>query len=137
VPFVLVADATDVPFNGASGERIFTPTSVGDIAESNEMFAGHMVFDLSDLEWGADPAEIDASLFVGQLEVFVPEGVDVKFRGHADMGGVQLFDLHRTGTDVNLSSNETSGDGPELILNADVFAGEIVVHRTNDQAKEN
>jgi predicted membrane protein len=109
---------------------------VDEIAESNQMFAGHMVFDLSDLEFGDEPVVIDASVFVGQLEVFVPEGVDVDFRGHADMGGVQLFGLHRTGTDVNLSSNETSGDGPDLILNADVFAGEIVVHRTNDQAKE-
>lgn len=136
VPFVLVADATDVPFSRASGERIFTPASVDEIPESNELFAGHMVFDLSGLEWGTDPVEVDASVFVGQLEVFVPEGVDVNFRGRAGMGGVRFFDLHRTGTDVHLSANDDTGDGPELILNAEVFAGEIVVHRTADQAKE-
>lgn len=137
VPFVLVADSTDVPFAGGSvGERIFYPTAVDQIADRQEMFAGHMVFDLSELEFGDEPVEIDASVFMGQLEVFVPEGVDVEFRGHVDMGGVQLFDVLRTGTDVTTTNDETGGGGPLVVLDTDVFMGEVIVHRTNDQAKE-
>lgn len=136
VPFVLVADATDISFAGGTGERIFNPTGVAQIAGSHELFAGHMVFDLSDLEFGSEPVEINASVFMGQLEVFVPEGVDVEFRGHVDMGGVQLFDVHRTGTDVTISNDETGDGGPSVILDTDVFMGEVVVHRTNDQARE-
>jgi hypothetical protein len=137
-PFVLVADSTDVPFaRGTVGERTYDPTRVDEIAANHEMFAGHMVFDLSELEFASEPVEIKASVFMGQLEVLVPEGVDVDFRGHVDMGGVQLFDVHRTGTDVNLRSREETGDGgPVVVLNTDVFMGEVVVHRTNDQAKE-
>jgi hypothetical protein len=136
VPFVLVADATDIPFaQGSVGERIFDPTEVDQIPDSHEMFAGHMVFDLSDLEFGSDPVEIDASVFMGLLEVYVPEGVDVEFRGHVEMGGVELFDVHRTGGDVTISTDESDG-GPLVVLNTDVFMGEVVVHRTNDQAKE-
>jgi phage shock protein PspC (stress-responsive transcriptional regulator) len=136
VPFVLVADATDIPFaQGSVGERIFDPTEVDQILASHEMFAGHMVFDLSDLEFGSEPVEIDASVFMGLLEVYVPEGVDVEFRGHVEMGGVELFDVHRTGGDVTISTDESDG-GPLVVLNTDVFMGEVVVHRTNDQAKE-
>lgn len=136
VPFVLFADTTDIPFRQGTGERIFSPTSIGEVDNGYELFAGHMVFQLDDMEWDSEPVTIDARVFMGQLEVFVPRGVDVRFEGHADMGGLHFFDVERTGTDVNLNIDEDTGDGPELVLNTDVFMGEIVVHRTEQQAKE-
>lgn len=136
VPFVLLADTTDIPFDQGTGERVYTPATADEIAGSHELFAGHMVFQLDDVEWDSEPVTIDARVFMGQMEVFVPQGVDVRFEGHAEMGGLHFFDIHRTGADVNLNVDEDTGGGPELILNTDVFMGEVVVHRTEEQAKE-
>lgn len=136
VPFVLVADQVDVPLDSGTGERRYAPTTVDQIAADHEMFAGNMAFDLSDLEWGPEPVVIDARLFVGQMQIEVPEGVDVKFRGHVDMGVVNVFGRERSGNDIDLNSTTEAGDGPELILNTDVFMGEIVVRHSDEQAKE-
>lgn len=136
VPFVLFADTTDVPFSQGTGERIYTPIAAGDLGNDYELFAGHMVFQLDDMEWDSDPVTIDANVFMGQMEIFVPQGVDVRFEGHAEMGGLRFFDIERTGTDVNLNIDEDTGNGPELILNTGVVMGEVVVHRTEEQAKE-
>lgn len=136
VPFILFADTTDIPFSQGTGERIYTPIAAGDINSDYELFAGHMVFQLDDMEWDSEPLTIDANVFMGQMEIFVPQGVDVRFEGHAEMGGLRFFDIERTGTDVNLNIDEDTGNGPELVLNTDVFMGEVVVHRTEEQAKE-
>ncbi|MEX0789474.1 MAG: PspC domain-containing protein [Actinomycetota bacterium] len=136
VPFVIFADTTHIPFGNGSGERTYSPVLPTEAADEYELFAGHLVIDLEDMRWGPEPVTVNAGLFMGQMEIFVPEGVDVKFDGHTQMGGVHLFGLERTGTDVNLRSDQDSGDGPELILNTDVFMGEIVVHRTAETAKE-
>jgi phage shock protein PspC (stress-responsive transcriptional regulator) len=136
VPFVMYVDTTNVPFSQGTGERVYTPIAAGDIDDNYELFAGHMVFQLDDLEWDSEPVTIDASVFMGQMEIFVPQGVDVRFDGHAQMGGLRFFDIERTGTDVNLMRDEDAGNGPELVLNTDVFMGEVVVHRTEEQAKE-
>lgn len=137
IPFVMFAGTTQIPFSQGTGERIYAPITPDAIAAGHELFAGHMVFQLDDMEWGSEPVIIDASVFMGQMEIFVPQGVDVRFDGHAEMGGLRFFDLHRTGTDVNLNIDEDpSGNRPELVLNTDVFMGEVVVHRTEEQAKE-
>lgn len=136
VPFILFADTTDIPFSQGTGERIYTPIAAGDVNNDYELFAGHMVFQLDDMEWDSEPLTIDANVFMGQMEIFVPQGVDVRFEGHAEMGGLRFFDIERTGTDVNLNIDEDTGNGPELVLNTDVFMGEVVVHRTEEQAKE-
>jgi phage shock protein PspC (stress-responsive transcriptional regulator) len=136
VPFVLISDAAEINISAGSGERIYTPGSPAELAESHEMFAGHLVFDLSRMEWGSEPLTIDANLTIGQIEVLVPEGVDVDFRGHAEMGGINHFDVERHGTDVDLSSPDAADGGPELILDANVFMGEIQVDRSGTPAKE-
>ena len=136
IPFVLVADSTEIPFSRGTGERFYNPTSPEQLAADHELFAGYMAFDLNDMEWGSGPVNIEASVFMGQLEVFVPRGVDVRFDGHVEMGGIHLFDRERTGTDVSLTLDEDTGDVPQLILNADVFMGEVVVHRTEAFTEE-
>lgn len=136
VPFVLVADQIDLPADGASGDRLYAPTSANEVEAQHRMFAGNMSFELSEMEWGADPVEINANLGMGQIEIEVPEGVDVKFRGHVGIGAVNLFGRERSGSNVGLKVDEETGEGPELIVDADMFIGEIVVRRTPEQARE-
>lgn len=136
VPFVLVAEQIDLPVDRGSGDRLYAPTSADELAAQHRMFAGNMSFELSEMEWGTDPVAIDANLGLGQIEIEVPEGVDVKFRGHVGIGAVNLFGRERSGSNVGLKVDQETGEGPELIVNADMFIGEIVVRRTPEQAKE-
>jgi hypothetical protein len=136
VPFVLISDAAELNLSAGVDERIYTPASADELAESYELLAGHLLFDLSEMEWGSEPVTIDANLSMGQIEVLVPEGVDVNFDGHVEMGGLQLFEQERGGTDIDLRSIGNSDDGPQLNLNAEVFMGEIEVTRLATSAKE-
>jgi len=136
LPFVLVGSTVDLAVRGGVGERIYAPTTLAEITGDHRLFAGSMKFDLARMEWGPEPVEIDANVFMGQIEVLVPEGVDVRFTGHAQMGQVELFGQTREGTDVDLNVIGDSGEGPELILDARVFMGQVTVSRTGTPAKE-
>jgi phage shock protein PspC (stress-responsive transcriptional regulator) len=137
VPFVLISDAAEVDLSAGVDKRIFTPDSPAELAESHELMAGRLLFDLSRMEWGTEPVTIDAKVSMGQVEVWVPEGVDVDFDGHVEMGRLELFEQRRDGRNVSLNSaGSTEGAGPQLVLNAEVYMGEIEVTRTGTPAKE-
>lgn len=136
IPFVIFAGTTNIPFGNGTGQMSYSPVLPAETAGEFELFAGQLVIDLDGLRWGPEPVTVNASLFAGQMEIFVPRGVDVTFEGHTQMGGVRFFDQERTGTDVKLSSDQGFGDGPKLVLNTEVFMGEVVVHRTEATAKE-
>lgn len=135
LPAVFVAGLTNTPVIGGVGERTFVPASITELGEDHRLFAGSITFDLSRMDWGLEPVEIEASVFMGQIEVFVPEGVTVDFRGRAQMGQVQLFDQVREGTDVGLNTIRGTRDGPTLVLDTRVFMGQVVVSSTNTPAR--
>lgn len=136
LPFVMIGNRVDLPFAGGAGDRTFVPTSAAGLPEKSELFAGRIVFDLTQMAWGDEPVTISANVFMGQIEVTVPEGVDVEFEGRAQMGEVNMFDRTRGGTDVSLNVRDGAPGGPRLILDANVFMGQIDVNRSGTPAKE-
>lgn len=136
LPFVMIGNRVDLPFAGGAGERTFMPTSAAGLPEKSELFAGNIIFDLTQMAWGEEPVTVEANLFMGQIEVLVPEGVDVDFRGQAQMGQVNMFDRTREGTSVNLNVRDEVAGGPRLLLETNVFMGQINVNRSGTPAKE-
>lgn len=136
LPLVLIGPRVDLPFAGGTGQRTFAPTSAAGLPERTELFAGKIDFDLTRMAWGEEPVVIEADLFMGQIEVTVPDGVDVEFRGHSQMGEVNLFDRSRGGTGVTLDARDPVSGGPRLILDTTVFMGQIDVNRSGTPAKE-
>ena len=135
-PFVLLGPRLNVPLGGGVGERSYYPVTAEELAGDYDMFAGELTFDLSGMEWDSEPAELDANLFMGKIEVLVPEGVEVQFNGSAEMGSLELFDQGREGTSVTMFTTQGPAGGPRLVLDADVFMGEVSVIRTVNPAKE-
>lgn len=136
VPVVLIGSDVTIPLSGGMGERNYHPRTAGELAGTHELFAGQLSFDLTDMQWGEDPVEIEADVFMGQIQVLVPDGVDVHLDGHVQMGAIELFGLNRSGTDVGLNRMEGSGGRSRLVLDAEVFMGEVTVNRSGEPAKE-
>lgn len=136
IPLVMIGSHLNVPITGGIGEEVYAPVTAGELAGDHELFVGSLTLDLADMQWDDRPVEVEASVFMGQIEVFVPDGVDVRFSGHAQMGALELFGLNRGGTDVDLNRVEGTSAGPQLVLDTRVVMGKVDVNRTGTPAKE-
>lgn len=130
--FVVVGNQADIPYRGGMGDRTYRPLSAEELSGDYEMFAGKLRFDFSDMQWN-EPAELNTELVFGSIEIVVPEGVDVRFTGKAEIGSLELFDQQRKGQDISLTSEDDSGTSPELTIDARVFTGQITVNRGGNQ----
>ncbi|MDQ4149771.1 MAG: cell wall-active antibiotics response protein, partial [Actinomycetota bacterium] len=136
-PLAFGAGMIDVPLRGGFGERFYAPLETSELRDEYRLVAGELNLDLTDLEWGAEPVEIDASVAMGELFVTVPSDITVDFRGHAAMGEVSAFGETRGGVGVNLDVvDEAAGDAPTLILDASASMGSVQVTRSPRLGRE-
>jgi phage shock protein PspC (stress-responsive transcriptional regulator) len=127
-PFAWAAALVDVPLEGGYGPRFYAPVSASSVADEYHLIGGEMLIDLTDLEWGAEPVDIDATVAFGKLELIVPDGVDVRFHGSAGVGQVEFFDDQRDGVDVDVDSSRAgSPSSGRLILDMRTSFGKVEV----------
>ncbi|GAB3028082.1 hypothetical protein GCM10011376_16530 [Nocardioides flavus (ex Wang et al. 2016)] len=111
-------------------DRYFTPTSAGEVRETYEFSGGRFTLDLSgvsDLD-SLDGREVSVDGVGGQVEVVVPDGMDVSVQAQVVGGDVQLFDRRADGFDVTLQNSLDGGDDvPDLSIDIDLVAGQVVV----------
>jgi phage shock protein PspC (stress-responsive transcriptional regulator) len=127
-PFAWAGALVDVPLEGGFAGRSYSPTVVEELRDEYRLAGGVLQIDLTELEWGRGPVEIDASVAFGAIEVLVPEGVEVDFRGSVGAGEIEFFDQIRDGVEVELAA--TAGEmGAErtLVLDARSSFGKIEV----------
>ncbi|HEX2258203.1 MAG TPA: PspC domain-containing protein [Actinomycetota bacterium] len=137
LPFAYVGGMIDVPLGGGVGQRFYAPGSVVELRDQYRLFAGEMTLDLTRMEWGSNPVEVDTSVAFGEILVLVPEDVNVDFRGHANAGEVHMFDQSREGLDVDLRSARRADEGePLLILEASASFGTIQVTKGRPEAPD-
>lgn len=108
-----------------------TPATVAEIEEVYDFGAGELSLDLTGLEdpEGLDDRTIRLEGGVGQIEVTVPEGVDVVV--DATVGGpgnIQLFGVDRGGISTEWDQRFERGDVAELTIDAELGVGEIIVN---------
>jgi phage shock protein PspC (stress-responsive transcriptional regulator) len=139
LPFLFVASLlstwSHVPWTAGTGDRSYTPGSAASVAKPYELVAGTMNIDLTQMSWGSEPVKVKAGVTFGQINVDVPRGVNVVAHTHTDIGSVTLFEANRSGTNVDLSTNESSIDQPTLTLDLKAFMGDVEVHRAAAQAR--
>jgi phage shock protein PspC (stress-responsive transcriptional regulator) len=128
VPAGAVA-ATDIEFDGAIGERDYTPATVTDIpADGYELGIGQLKVDLRGLPW-ADGTVVQAptKLGVGQTVISVPTSVCVV--GHADARAGELWARGESnaGVDPEFDRGDPPGRAPRLVLDSEVQIGQLVV----------
>lgn len=118
-----IAVLADIPLSGGFGEERLRPVSV--VEDEYHWGIGTMTLDLrgtTDLEG----REISASVAIGELVVYVPEGVVVTIDAHVGIGEALVFGEHSSGLD---SGVQVSGEAGALILDLDVAIGKVEVRR--------
>ena len=113
----------------------WTPTSVHDAAGGYAVVVGDGRIDLTDLPALRSDLVVPVRLGIGQLEITVPDGVDVTVRSHTVVGstddatsmppGWTSTGSHSgIGTDATLTSRGSAG-GPGLVVDAKGLIGDI------------
>ena len=114
----------------ASEDRFFAPTSAAEVEETYDFGGGRFTLDLSDVEdvEALDGRDVLIDGFGGEVEVIVPDGMDVDVRAQLVAGDVRVFDERRDGFDITVAQSLDGGDDvPDLSIDIDMVAGEILV----------
>jgi phage shock protein PspC (stress-responsive transcriptional regulator) len=137
VPLALAGSALEVPLAAGADQRYFAPATPAEVRDGYRLGAGEMIIDLADMRWPEQPVDLDASVAVGRLVVYVPNGVAVEMDGNAGMGEVAFFGRREGGVDVQTHfANRTGAGTPRLVIDATTSLGAIEVTATGEPAIE-
>lgn len=112
---------------------VYRPAVIDEIDNNITEDVGEIELDLRAVDFdsitpGDDPVDIDVDLDLGKITVLVPEDVRVSVDADVDLGDVTVFGSNDDG--INPSRSYEDAD-PQLILDVNLNAGEIVVTRGN------
>jgi hypothetical protein len=110
------------------GDRRETPTSISQTDDPYRLGMGQLVLDLTELNAIGD-VEIDGSVGVGQLLVYVPFDAAVRVDAHVSVGNVSVFGDDQGGLDVTVERDEPGIGGPGFDLELEVGLGEVRLER--------
>lgn len=126
----LVMAGTTASSRVGEEDRYFGPASAGEVRDTYEFGGGRFTLDLSgvsDVE-ALDGREVSVDGVGGQVEVIVPDGMDVSVRTQVVGGDVRVFDRRAEGFDVSLDHVLDGGDDvPDMSISIDLVAGEVIV----------
>jgi hypothetical protein len=84
---LLVASIIDVPLRGGIGDKTWTIDDAGDLRDRYELAIGQGTLDLSDLAVAEGrEVEIEASVGIGELVVYVPDDVTLEITSGVGAG---------------------------------------------------
>lgn len=128
VPAGAVA-AADIRFDGAIGERDYTPTAVDDIpVDGYDLGVGQLKVDLRELDWQSGTVvALPAELGIGQMVVSVPSNVCVTGHAETKAGDLLVRGESTSGVDAEFDRGAPAGDLPRLELDAELQVGQVVV----------
>jgi phage shock protein PspC (stress-responsive transcriptional regulator) len=125
VTAVVVAFAWfNVSLSDGVGDRTYQPATAAAVQPSYEVGIGNLRVDLSHLSPAA-PVHIKAKVGIGELKVVVPNNATVTVNAKANVGDVNVWQLHDDGHDAAVHT----GTGNGLVIDATVGAGQIDVVR--------
>ena len=120
VPVMVVASMIDVPLSGPISGG-YTEITRKDLRDEYRLLAGTMRLDFSTFDFDDTPTEIDVTFVAGDVEIYVPPGVEVEVNGEVDVGIADVFGDSYEGRDLKFGdSYERDGltEG-SLVLNID------------------
>jgi phage shock protein PspC (stress-responsive transcriptional regulator) len=123
----LGATATD----NYDGKRLtYLPTSSAEVRDTYDLGAGELTLDLSavdDVE-GLDGRELTIDGGIGEIEVIVPDGMDITVDATTGVGDVSLFGRHDDGLDIHREDFLNGGsEVPDMRINIDLGVGQVTV----------
>lgn len=123
VPLMVVGSIVDVPFRGEiTGKYVGLERPIED---RFELLLGTMSLDFGSYEFDDTPTIVDVSFYAGNVDVFVPPGVEVVVKGEMDAGVADLFGEGYEGADHEFNGTYVRKGLTEgtLILNVDGGVG--------------
>ncbi|MCB2223941.1 MAG: cell wall-active antibiotics response protein [Actinobacteria bacterium] len=118
-----LAVLADIPLTGGIGEQRLHPVAAVD--DEYHWGIGSMTVDLRDAG-GLDGRTIEATVAIGELIVYVPDGLAVRIDARAGIGEVRVDGRSSGGFDADLTVDD--GDA-QLVLDLDVAIGKVEVRR--------
>ena len=115
----------DVSLRDGVGDKTETPAAIADVPSRYELGVGSLKIDLTHLPAG-QPAQIEAHVGMGRLEIDVPRDAKVALTTHVKAGDIDAFGIHDDGRNAQVKT----GDGV-MRIDAQVGAGHIEVIRAS------
>ncbi|QIK75495.1 LiaF domain-containing protein [Nocardioides piscis] len=115
---------------------VFAPTSAAEVRDSYDLGAGELLVDLSRVEdvEGLEGRVVTIDAALGELEVVVPEGMDVSVEATTGIGGVELFGDETGGVGGMREALLDGGeDVPDMRILIDLGVGQVTVREAGEQ----
>jgi phage shock protein PspC (stress-responsive transcriptional regulator)/predicted membrane protein len=126
-----VATAT-ARWNGSVGRRTIEPASVDELLTDYEHALGDLNLDLRDIDFPEGRTRVSASVVAGELQVYLPEDVDLIVRAEVTGGELDVLGRNQNGMELDTLVREDARTGAKsatLELDLDVRFGRIDVTR--------
>lgn len=113
------------------GDRVtYIPTSSALVQDSYDMGAGELTLDLSqvdDIE-GLDGDTLRVDGGIGEIDVIVPDGMDVSVDASVGVGDISIFGQHDDGLDISQNGFVNGGtEVPDMRISIDLGVGQVTV----------
>lgn len=126
LPPLLVSPAAEVNWN-RDLDRTIRPASLQELEPSYQAPAGRYVFDLTDIDWHGQTANLTVDMAAGEIIVVVPEGVGLSGTASVNVGEVQTPAGTRNGIGDITRTLDVPGEDGDLNLNLDLGFGSIQI----------
>jgi hypothetical protein len=113
-------------------DAVWEPLSMAELRPSYRLPFGDARLDLTNLDFTGQSKEVDIDLNAGQLDVRVPDNVDVIADVDVDAGDAQVFDRSTSGLGQSITVADNGEDGVgggTLRLTIHVNTGQVEVSR--------
>lgn len=131
-----VAIGSGSSLRGGFGNRTFAPSSLSSVQSAYHLGGGKLNVDLSEVKFPPGGRTVDITLGLGRLSLEVPTQAVVTIDAQAGFGRLVLFGQKQSGTQVQVTQEDSSPAGlgtshraavPHLTIDAHVGIGEVIV----------
>lgn len=129
VPTLIFSPAFEYGWSDVNVERQIRPLTVAEIEPVSSIDFGTLVIDLRDIAWEGETVDLDASVDIGRIVIYLPDGVGISGGASVDIGRVAEPGRSTGGLgDPRLEWDEQGVLGT-VLLDAEVNIGSIEIRR--------
>lgn len=129
VPTLIFSPVFEYDWDRNEFDLFVEPITFAQLEPEYSIDAGSMVIDLTELDWNGETVELTATADLGNIEVRVPDDVQIEGSASADIGRVAGPDGESFGFGAPLVEFSSPGGEGLLILDLEVNVGNIDVVR--------
>ena len=129
VPTLIFSPVFEYEWSEVTVDRQIRPLTVAEVEPVSSIDFGTMVIDLRDIAWDGETVEVEASVDIGRIVIYVPDEVGIRGEASVDIGQVAEPGRSSGGLgDPRLEWDE-QGELGTVLLDAEVNIGSIEVRR--------